>query len=87
MNKKTQMQKVLSSKQKNLDLIANHSNFVIDGFTAVARELEDVNNQIDKEQEEIEVSINSLTETRKGLEETKRRNVKIIENFKKLFEV
>ena len=70
--------KIISEKQRGLDKL-NDVSYV--------RSLEHVNEEIISERLEIEELKRQLSETDEGLQNVHVRNSKLIENFKKLFEV
>lgn len=79
--------KVIIQKQKNLDNLNYQASQIVNNAFSVVRSLESVNAEIDSEVEEIEDLLRSMEDTKQNLSETKHKNAKIIDNFKKLFEV
>ena len=79
--------KIISEKQRGLDKLNDVSNQIVNEAFSYVRSLEHVNEEIISERLEIEELKRQLSETDEGLQNVHVRNSKLIENFKKLFEV
>ena len=78
---------VLQQKQKELAECQEQCGAAISIVTSTIRNLNQINEQIDTKVKEIEEYQNQLDTTKSGLEDTKKKNERIIKNFNALLDV
>ena len=82
--KKSKIKDTLEQQEAALELLNQQSMNAIQMFSAAATTLENVNAKIDTTMQEIDAYQKRLAETRVGLNATREKNQRIMQNFKNL---